>query len=146
MLREPERVLGDGAAESPLDLLRAVGHLVVALALAPLLRAVRVADSHPHDRDRREHAADRHDPWNATTCAHDHAPADLLPEDPVRRADVAALLRGDRRRLQAEPVLSDRRGGLVHDCVPGRPTVLEREVESWELELEPDHLWLQDAK
>ena len=53
--------LGDGAADAPLDLRRAEGGLVLALALAPLLRAVGVADRHSHDRDGMESAADGHD-------------------------------------------------------------------------------------
>ena len=56
-----EGELGDAAADPPLDALRPERRLVVALALAPLLRAVGVADRHPHDRDRRVHAAERND-------------------------------------------------------------------------------------
>ena len=112
-----ERELGDGAADAPLDPLRPERDLVVALALAPLLRAVGVADRHAHDRDRRVHAAERHDAGDPPPGADDHLAADLLAEDPVRRADVVAPLGRDRRGLQAEAVLADRRGGLVHDLV-----------------------------
>ena len=110
-----ERELGDGAADPPLDPLGAEGHLVLALALAPFLRAVGVADGHPHDRDRRVDAAERHDPGNPPAGTDDHLAADLLAQDPVRRADVVAALRRDRRRLQPQPVLADRARGLVHD-------------------------------
>ena len=142
----PERELGDGVADAPLDPLGAERRLVVALALAPLLRAVGVADRHAHDRDRRVHAAERHDARDAPARAHDHAAADLLAQDPVRRADVAGAFRRDRRRLQPQPVLADRPRRLVHDAVRGRAAVLEREVEARELELEPDHVRLQDAQ
>ena len=84
----PERELRDRVADAPLDALRAERDLVVALALAPLLGAVRVADRHAHDRDRRVHAAERDDAGNAAARAHDHLAADLLAQDPVRRADV----------------------------------------------------------
>ena len=117
-----EGELGDGVADAALDPLGAERDLVVALALAPLLRAVGVADGHAHDRDRRVDAAERRDARDAAAGADDHLAADLLAEDAVRRADVAAALRRDRRGLQAEPVLADRRGGLVHDPVVGRAT------------------------
>ena len=85
-----ERELGDRVADAALDPLRAERDLVVALALAPFLRAVRVADGHAHDRDRRVHAAERDDARNAPPGPDDHLAADLLAQDPVRRADVAA--------------------------------------------------------
>ena len=92
-----ERELGDRMADAPLDALGAERDLVVALALPPLRGAVRVADRHPHDRDRRVDAADRDDARDPAAGAHDHLAADLLAEDPVRRADVAAALRRDGR-------------------------------------------------
>ena len=55
--------------------------------------------------------------------ADDHLAADLLAQDPVRRADVVARLRRHRRRLQPEAVLADRGRRLVHDarsCVARR--------------------------
>ena len=48
--------------------------------------------------------------------------------------------------FRPQPVLPDRRGGLVDDGVLRRPPVLERQVEPGELELEPDHVGLQDAE
>ena len=54
-------------------------------------------------------AAERDDAGNAAAGPDDHLAADLLAQDPVRRADVAALLGRDGRRLQAEAVLADRR-------------------------------------
>src|SRR4029079_125994 len=54
----PKGELGDGVADAALDALGAERDLVVALALAPLLRTVRVPDGHPHDRDRRVHPAE----------------------------------------------------------------------------------------
>jgi len=50
-----------------------------------------------------------------------HAAADLLPENPVRRADVVTAFGRDRRGLQPEPVLADRGRGLVDDAVSRRP-------------------------
>ena len=126
----PERELRDRVADAPLDALGAERDLVVALALAPLLRAVGVADRHAHDRDRRVHAAERHDAGDAPAGAHDDLAADLLAQDAVRRADVARALGRDRRGLQAEPVLADRAGGLVDDRVLRRAPTLEREVEA----------------
>ncbi len=90
--------------------------------------------------------AERDDTWNATSGTDDDAPADLLPQQPVRGADVVASLRRDRRGLEAEAVLADRLRRLVHDPVVRRPPVLEREVEAWELELQPGDLRRQDAE
>ena len=125
-----ERELGDRAADAPLYALRAIRDFVVALALAPLPRAVRIADRHPDDRDRRVHAAERDDARNAAAGPHDHAPADLLPENPVRRADVVAALGRDRRSLQAQAVLSNCSCRVVHDRVVGGPARFEGEVEA----------------
>src|SRR6185436_6679448 len=74
-LRLAERELGDRPADAPLDALGAQRHLVVALALAPLARAVRVADGHADDRDRLVHAAERHDAWDPPSRPDDHAAA-----------------------------------------------------------------------
>src|SRR5262245_65663710 len=84
-----ESELRDGAAEAALDPLRPVGDLVVALALAPLLRPVGVSDGHSHDGDRSVDAAERHDARNPASGADDHLSADLLAQYAVRRADVA---------------------------------------------------------
>ena len=138
--------LGHCVADAALDALGAERDLVVALALAPLLRTVGVADRHPHDRDRRMHAAERCDAGNPPPGADDHPAADLLAEDAVRRADVAAALRGHRGGLQPEPVLADRGGRLVHRPVVGLAAPFEREVEPWELELDPDHVRLEHAE
>src|SRR5438045_3813418 len=83
------------SSEPALEPLGSECDLVVALALAPLLRAVGVADRHPDDRDRRVHTSERRNAGNAASRADDHATADLLPEDAVRGADVAAALRRD---------------------------------------------------
>src|SRR5919108_285991 len=96
-LREAERVLGDGVADPPLDPLRPQRHLVVALALAPLLRAVRVADGHAHDRDRRVHAAERDDPRDAPPGADDHLAADLLAAVAVRLLNLTWFRVGSER-------------------------------------------------
>ena len=87
-----------------------------------------------------------HDARDAPAGADDHLAADLLAQDPVRRADVVARLRRDRRRLQPEAVLADRGRGLVHDGVAGLPPVGEREVEAGEGELEPDHVRREHAQ
>ena len=142
----PERELGDGVADPALDSLGAERDLVVALAFAPLLRAVRVADRHANDRDRRVDAAERRDAGDPPSGADDHPAADLLAKDAVRRADVAAPLRRDRGGFQPEPVLADGRGGLVHDAVVGLAAPLEREVEPRELELDADHVGREHAE
>ena len=67
----------------------------------------------------------------------DHTAADLLAQDPVRRADVVASFGRDRRRLQSEPVLADRARRLVHDLVGGGAAVGQREVEARKLEVDP---------
>ena len=102
--------------------------------------AVGVADRHAHDRDRRVHAAERHDAGNATTGAHDHLATDLLAQDAVRRADIVARLRRDRRGLQSEPVPADRLRGLVNDAVAGRAAARQREVEPRQRHLDADHV------
>ncbi len=58
-LRVEERVLGDHPADRAFDPLGPIGDLVAVLGLAPFLRAVRVADRHPHDGDRRVDPGDR---------------------------------------------------------------------------------------
>ena len=146
LLGQPERELGDRVADAPLDSLGAERGLVVALALAPLLRAVGVADRHPHDRDRRVHAAEGNDPRDAPAGADDHAAADLLAEDPVRRADVLRAFRRDRRALQAAPGLAHGRRRVVHDAVRARAAILEREVVARQLDLEPDHVGREHAQ
>src|SRR5688572_3669306 len=78
----PERELGDAAADPALDPLGAERDLVLAFALAPLLRAVGVPAGHPDDRDRRVDAAERDDAGDAPAGSDDHAAADLLAEDP----------------------------------------------------------------
>src|SRR6266545_2599588 len=136
LLSLTERELGDRAADASFDAFRAVRDLVVAFALAPLLRAVGVADRHAHDRDRCVDAAERHDARNAPARPHDHAPTDLFAEDPVRRTDVVAPLGSDGRGLQAETVVADRLGRLVDDGVLGRAARLDRQVEAGKVELE----------
>ena len=89
----PERELGDGAADAPLDPLGAKRDLVLARALAPLLRPVGVPHRHANDGDRGVDAAERNDSWDAPSGADDHLAADLLAQDPVRRADVVLSLR-----------------------------------------------------
>ena len=76
-LRLAERELGDRAADPPLDPLLAVRDLVVALALAPLLRPVRVADGHADDRDRRVDTAQRDHSRDPTSGPDDHLATDL---------------------------------------------------------------------
>ena len=122
----------------PLDSLGPEGDFVLALSLAPLLRAVRVAYGHAHDRDRGVHAAEWDYTGNAPSRADDDLAADLLPQDPVRRSDVARALGRDRRRLEPESALADRLRGLVHDRVLRRAAILEREVVARKRELRAD--------
>src|SRR5207244_7249313 len=105
------------APDATLDALGPIGYLAATSPPPPLLRAVRVADRHADDRDRRMDAPERDDAGDAAARANDDAAADLLPENPVRRADVVAALGSDRRGLQAESVFADRLCGLVHDAV-----------------------------
>ena len=127
-------------ADAALDALGAQRDLVLALSFAPFLRAIGIADRHADDRDGRVDAADRRHARNAPSRADDDLAADLLAEDPVRRADVAGAFGRDGRRLQAEPGLAHRRCGLVDDSVLRRATAFEREVEARKLELDPDHV------
>ncbi len=140
-----ERELGDRVTDPSLDALRAQRDLVVARALAPLRRAVRVAHGHPHDGDRRVHASERHDAGNATARSHDHLAADLLAENPVRRADVAGPLRRHGGGLQAETVFANRLRCLVDDAVLRSAPSREREVEADEAELDADHVRREHA-
>ena len=91
-------------------------------------------------------AADRHDPRNAPPRADDHLAADLLTEDPIWRADVVTTLWGDRCRLQPKPVRTDGGRRLVDDRVLRRAPFFEREIETRELELHPDHAGSEDAQ
>jgi hypothetical protein len=141
-----ERELRDRTADAPFDALRAESDFVVPVAFAPLLRAVGISDRHAHYRDRRVHAAERHHARDATPGPHDDLPADLLPQDAIRRADVVASFRGDRGGLEAEALLSDRLGSLVDDPVVRRSPRAQREVKTGELELEAGHLRGEDAE
>ena len=106
------------------------------------MRSVRNATSSSPSPSRHE----RRDARNPPAGADDHLATDLLAEDAVRGADVAAPLRRDRRRLQPEPVLADCRRGLVHNSVVGLLAPLEREVEPRELELHADHVGLEHTE
>ena len=145
-LGELEGELGDSAADPALDPLCPEGRFVHPFSLPPLLRAVGVADGHADDRDRRVHAAVRNDPRDSPARADDHATADLLAENPVRRADVVGPFRRDRRRLQPEPVLADRGRRLMHHLVLRRPARFEREVVPVEGEVEADDLRIEHAQ
>src|SRR5262245_5878003 len=145
-LRRKECELCDCATDAPLDSLGAERKLVVVVALAPLGRAVRVADRHAHDRDRRMHTSDGSNAGNTTTRADDHLAADLLAQDAVRRADVVESLRSPRRGLQPEPVLADRRRRLVDNLVVRRTAISEREVVARKLELDVDHIRGEDPQ
>jgi hypothetical protein len=143
---QAKREFRDGPADPPFNALRAESDLVVPFALAPLLRSVGISDRHADDRDRRVHAAERHDARDAAPRPHDHLPADLLAQDAVRRADVVAPFRGDRGGLEAKAVLSNRLSSLVDDPVLRRLPRAQREVVTGKLELEPGHLRCEDAQ
>ena len=140
-----ERKLRHRTADPALDPLGAERDLVVTLAFAPLLRPVSVADRHPHDRDRRVNAAERHNAGNASPGADDHLAADLLAEDPVRRADV---LRPSGVTVAAFRPSPCSRIAWAASCTTRSrsPPVLEREVEPWEIELDADHVRREDAQ
>jgi hypothetical protein len=92
------------------------------------------------------HAAERNDAGNAAARTDDHTAADLLAEDPVRRADVVASLRRDRRGLEAESVRADRLRGFVHDGVLRRAPGLQGEVEAGELDVETRDVRCEDTQ
>jgi len=135
-----------GACTPPCDALRSQRDLVLAAALAPLLRAVRVPDRHSHDRDGRVHTPERDDARNSSTRSHDHLAADLLAQDPIRRADVAGALRRHGRGLQSEAVVADRGRGLVDDAVGRGAAALERQVEARQLKVDADDVGGEDAQ
>ena len=86
------------------------------------------------------HAAERHHAWNPAAGTHDDLAADLLAQDPVRRAHVIGSFGRHGGRLEPEAVLADRSRGLVDDAVPRGPAALEGEVEADEVELDSDHV------
>src|SRR6185503_3490377 len=112
-----EGELRDGTADLPLDALGAERDLVLAVSLAPFLRAVGVAHGHPHHGDRRMHAADGKHAGDPPAGAHDHLAADVLAEYAVRRADIVAPFRGHRGGLEPQTVRCDRARCLVYDTV-----------------------------
>ena len=91
--------------------------LVAVLRRRALLGAVRVADRHPHDRDRVVHAGDRRDSGDASAGADDHLAVDLPAQHRVGAADVVGTLRRDRRRLDAVAGLDHRACCRQHDLV-----------------------------
>src|SRR5262249_52214845 len=119
-LRLAERELRDGAADAALDALRSERDFVVALTFAPLLRAVGIADGHADDRDRRVNASEPGDTGDPSPGADDHAAADLLSKDAVRRPDIGSAFGRDRRGLQRKPVLATRLRRFVDDRILGR--------------------------
>ncbi len=89
-----ERELGDGAADAPFDALRAERDLVVAPSpsrhsFAPYASptAMRTTEMGACTPPKRNDAGD------AAAGADDHLAADLLAQDPVRRADVVRASR-----------------------------------------------------
>jgi hypothetical protein len=132
-------------ADPPLDLRGSEGGLVLAVALAPLLRAVGVADGHADDRDRMVRAANWDDARDPPAGADDDVAADLLAQDAIRAADVVLALRRDRRRLEAEACLADGGRGLVGDAVLRCAALLERKVVAGEIELETDDFRREQA-
>ncbi len=145
-IRFAERELGDRGAIPAHDPLGAKRHLVGALALAPLLGAVRVANGHPADRDGVVDARHGRHAGNPPAGPHDHLAADRLAQDAVRAADIVGAFRGDRRRLEAQSSLGHALRRFVYDLVVRRAAVLQREVVALDLELDPKHVLVEDAK
>jgi len=141
-----KRELRDAVTHATLDAFGTERNLVVTFAFAPLMRSVCISDRHPHDRDRRVHTAERNDAGNAAARANDHAAADLLPQDSVRRADVIPAFGRDRGRLEAQTVFANRCRGRVDDGVVRSPARLQGQVETGELELDSGHLGSEHAK
>ncbi len=63
-----------------------------------------------------------------------------------RRIPGVAPLGRDRGGLHSESVLANRGGRLEHHAVVGGASGLEREVEARDVELDSDHLGLEDAE
>ena len=144
--RVRKRVFGDDPADAALDALGAKGDLVVALAFAPLISAVGVADGHAHDRDRRVDSGDGTNAGQAPPGAHDDLAVDFAPQDGVGRTDVAFVLGGDRRGLESEPGARHGGGRFVHDAVLGFAPPLERKVEVFKGQRHADDLRLDHAQ
>ena len=89
---------------------------------------------------------DREDAGDPAARADDDLAADLLTEDPVRRAYVVTALGRHGRGLQAEPVRSDCPRRLVHDAVARLAPTAERQVEARERQLDPDDFRVEDAE
>jgi len=116
------------------------------MPFAPLLGAVRVVHGHADHGDGSVDARERPHAWDPPAGAHDHASVDLLPQDRVGAADVARPDGSDGRRLQAESRLSQCVGGVLDHLISGLSTPLERQVEVLSLDLETEHVRLEQAE
>ena len=137
-VRSASRRRTETATDGALDALGAKCCFCVAFPFAPLLRPVRVADRHAHDRYRRMRAADGSNAGDPPAGANDHLPADLLAENPVGRADVTGDFGCGRRGLQSQSCLANGCGCLVDDGVLRGPAIGEGEVVAREVELDSD--------
>ena len=141
-----ERVLGDQAAHLTFDPFGAVGNLVCALTLTPLLGAVGVADGHADDRNGRVDTGDGPHARDAPSRAYDHGSIEFGAQDRVRRSDVAAAFGGNRCGLESQATVFHRDRRLVDDRVVGLTALLEREVVVNEVEFETDDARREDAE
>jgi len=85
-------------------------------------------------------------PGDAPACPDDDPAVDLLAQDRVGAADVAGALGGDGGRFDPEPALAERGRRVQDDLVPGRPAVLQGEVEVALLDRETQDVSLEDAE
>src|SRR5205814_4729836 len=131
---------------APADLLGPEGPLVEVLAFAPLARAVGVVDGHADHGDGGVDAGQRADARDAPAGAHDDPTVDLLAQNRVGAADVAGALGRDGRRFDAEAELAEALGGVEHALVASAAALLEREVVVVGLDLEAEHLAVEEAQ
>ena len=85
-------------------------------------------------------------PGDAPTGPDDDRPADALAQDAVGAPDVAGRLRGDGGRLEPQARLAHGGRGLADHGVGRGTAVLEREVEPHQLEVEPEHVGVEDPQ
>src|SRR5262245_24017293 len=91
-------------------------------------------------------AVDRADARYAAPGANDHLAVDRLADQTVRAADVVLALRRDRRGLDPVAGVRHRVSRLGADGVARPAAVLEREIETLELDVEADHFGGDEAQ
>jgi hypothetical protein len=77
---------------------------------------------------------------------HDHPAVDLLAQDGVRAAHVAASFRGYGGCFDPESELTKRLRSFQHHLVACPTALNEREVEIALFDLKPEHVWFEQAQ